>query len=87
MVILLDNHESHIGVKTLNFAKDNCIIMLSFPPQCSNTLQPLDRSVFGPLQKYFSAAQDAWMRKNPGKSMTIYDLHSIAQDIVGQKLH
>ena len=47
VLLLLDNHDSHISIDTLNFAKDNGIVMLSFPPHCSHKLQPLDRSVSG----------------------------------------
>ena len=31
--------------------------MLSFPPHCSHKLQPLDRSVFGPLKDFISSIQ------------------------------
>ena len=53
---------------------------LSFPPHCSHKLQPLDRTVFGPFKKYVSMSQDNWMRNNPGKTMTIYDLPGIARE-------
>ena len=80
VLLLLDNHHSHLGIETLNFAKANGIIMLSFPPHCSHKLQPLDRTVFGPFKKYVSMSQDNWMRNNPGKTMTIYDLPGIARE-------
>lgn len=54
--------------------------MLSFPPHCSHKLQPLDVSVFGPFKKYSAAAQDAWLRNNPGKTLTIYDIPKIVAD-------
>lgn len=71
VLLLLDNHKSHLGIETLNFVKENGIVMLSFPPHCSHKLQPLDRSVFGPFKKYASTSQDSLMRNNLGKSMTI----------------
>ena len=77
---LLDNHDSHISIDTLNFAKDNSIVMLSFPPHCSHKLQPLDRSVFGPLKKYINSSQDAWMRNHPVNTMTIYDIPAQAKE-------
>lgn len=76
-LLLLDNHESHLSIKGLNFAKDNGIIMLSFPPHCSHKLQPLDRTVYGPLKRYFNSHADSWMTNNPGKVMTIYNIPSI----------
>lgn len=74
VLLLLDNHDSHISIETLNFAKSNGIVMLSFPPHCSHKLQPLDRSVFGPFKRYVNGTQDAWMRNHPGSTMTIYDI-------------
>lgn len=54
--------------------------MLSFPPHCSHKLQPLDVSVFGPFKRYCAAAQDAWLRNNPGKVLTIYDIPQIVTE-------
>ena len=50
-LLLLDNHSSHISIQALDYCSENGIIMLSFPPHCSHKLQPLDRSVYGPLKK------------------------------------
>ena len=80
VLLLLDNHESHLGIQMINYAKENGVIMLSFPPHCSHKLQPLDRSVFGPLKKLVATYQDSWMRNNPGKTMTIYDVPTIIKD-------
>lgn len=41
VLLLLDNHESRLAFKTINYAKENGIVMLSFPPHCSHRLQPL----------------------------------------------
>ncbi|KAJ8395927.1 hypothetical protein AAFF_G00026350, partial [Aldrovandia affinis] len=76
-LLLLDNHISHMSIDGLNYAKENGIIMVSFPPHCSHRLQPLDRSVYGPLKRHINTACDAWMRNNPGKTMTIYDIPGI----------
>ena len=52
VLLLLDNHCSHLSVNALELARSNCITMLSFPPHCSHKLQPLDISVNGPLKRY-----------------------------------
>lgn len=65
---------SHNG---LNYAKENGIVMLSFPPHCSAPLQTLDMSVYGPLKSHINTASDAWMRTNPGKTMSIYYIPGI----------
>ena len=74
VLLILDNHSSHLNFETLNLAKENGIVMLYFQPHCSHKLHPLDVSVFGPFKKYLSGAQDAWLRYNPGKAITIYDI-------------
>ena len=76
VLMILDNHSSHISIEVLEYAKDHHIIILSFPPHCSHALQPLDRSVFGPLKAYISQAMDNWMRdpQNANKAMTIHIL-------------
>ncbi|CAK1592497.1 unnamed protein product [Parnassius mnemosyne] len=79
ILLVLDNHSSHLSVPTLDLAKENGVVMLSFPPLCSHKLQPLDVSVYGPFKRYLSSAQDAWMRNNAGKNMTIYDIPGIVR--------
>ena len=51
--------------------------MLSFPPHYTHCLQPLDRSIYGPLKKYFNTVADEWHLNNPSKGMTIYDLPAL----------
>ncbi|XP_023942774.1 uncharacterized protein LOC112049208 [Bicyclus anynana] len=79
VLLVLDNHSSHLSVPTLDLAKENGVVMLSFPPHCSHKLQPLDVAVYGPFKRYVSSAQDAWMRNNAGKTMTIYDIPGIVR--------
>lgn len=79
VLLLLDNHETHLSIEGLNYAKNNGVVMLSFPPHCSHKLQPLDRSVFGPLKTFFNAACDGWMKSNPGKTICIYDIPSLVK--------
>jgi len=55
-LLLLDNHESHLSIAVLDYAKTNGVVMLSFPPHCSHRLQPLDRTVFGPFKKFYNVA-------------------------------
>ena len=73
-LVLLDNHESHLSIDVLQYAKDSGIVMLSFPLHCSHKLQPLDRTVYGPLKRYYNAACDGWIVSNKGRTMSIYDI-------------
>lgn len=78
-LLLLDNHDSHLSPEALDYFKDNGVTALSFPPHCSHKLQPLDRSVYGPLKKYVNSACDAWITNNPGRTMSIYDIPQIVK--------
>ncbi|XP_050510821.1 uncharacterized protein LOC126887385 [Diabrotica virgifera virgifera] len=73
-LLILDNHESHFSIETLNLAKDNGVTMLTLPPHCSNKLQPLDVAVHAPFKTYYNSAMDSWMMRNPGRPITIFQI-------------
>src|SRR6218665_1003861 len=77
---LLDNHASHLSVEAIQLAKDSGVVMLSFPPNCSHRMQPIDRSVYGPFKRHISASQASWMRNHPGKPITIYDIPGLVSE-------
>lgn len=62
VLLLLDNHQSHVDIDVVEKAKVNSIVMLSFPPHCTHRLQPLDVGVNGPFKNYCAKAQDYWLR-------------------------
>ena len=76
----MDNHDSHITIDALNVAKENGIILLTFPPHCSHKLQPLDRTIFGPFKHYYTQAANGYMNNHPGCTISI---HNIAE-LVGK---
>ncbi|KAJ8332031.1 hypothetical protein SKAU_G00429850 [Synaphobranchus kaupii] len=76
-LLLLNNHSSHLSLQGIEFCRENGIVLLSFPPHCSHKLQPLDRSVYGPLKRYINTTMDLWLKMHPGRTITIYDLPSI----------
>ncbi|KAB0803043.1 hypothetical protein PPYR_00013 [Photinus pyralis] len=66
VLLILDNHASHLYLPVINFCRDNFITLLSFPPHTSHKLQQLDRGVYGPLKKFYNNSCDQWMKNNPG---------------------
>ena len=79
VLLLLDNHQSHISLDAINYCREHHVTMLSFPPHCSHELQPLDKTVYGPFKTFCNQAADRWCRDatNRGKPMTIHTLPSI----------
>lgn len=53
VLLLLDGHCSHIkSLQLINIARENNVIMLTFPPHTTHRLQFLDVSFMAPLQAY-----------------------------------
>jgi hypothetical protein len=50
-VLICDCHTSHIGVGlTENARKENVVVILKLPSDTSHVLQPMDLSIFMPLE-------------------------------------
>ena len=77
LLLLFDGHRSHISLTLQSWAKERNIILFVLPPHTSHVTQPLDVGVFGPLKKMYYAGCSDYMLKNPGASVTKYDLASL----------
>lgn len=80
VLLLLDNHETHVNISVIDLAKKSGIILLTFHPHTSHKMQPLDRGVFGPFKTYYNEAMNNWMISpgNAGKPVTIYEVAALA---------
>ncbi|XP_065658144.1 uncharacterized protein LOC136082657 [Hydra vulgaris] len=74
LLLIMDNHKTHISIELMDKAKEINVVLLTLPPHCSHKLQPLDRSVFRPLKKFYNSACDSWLKAHPNTPMTIYDI-------------
>ena len=77
IILLMDNHESHCTLDSILYARENGITLVTFPPNCSHRLQPLDVGLMVPFKGKLHVAQHDWMTANPGKVITIHDLASL----------
>ena len=77
VILILDNHDSHISVETVDLSQKNGITLLTPLPHCSHKLQPLDRSVYGPFKTFYNQAANAFMVSHLGKTITIYDVEKL----------
>lgn len=73
-ILIMDNHESHLSIESLDLAKASGVIVLTLHPHTSAKMQPLDVSIFAPFKNYYHSAMDSWMMRNPGQPITIYDV-------------
>ena len=74
VLLIMDNHDSHINLQAIDKAKEMGIVLLTIPPHTSHKLQPLDKTCYGPFKTAINRSFDNWMRSNPGKTITIYEI-------------
>lgn len=79
-LILLDNHSSHVNLRVVDFARQNYIVIVTFPPHCSHKLQPLDVTVYGPFKTRYRIAMNEWLLSNPGRTVTIYQIGQFVKE-------
>ncbi|KAJ8939214.1 hypothetical protein NQ314_011202, partial [Rhamnusium bicolor] len=77
ILLIIDNHQSHISISSLEFCESNGIMLLSLPPHTSGKLQPLDKTVYKSFKSNFNIACNDWMDMNPGKTITIYEISGL----------
>jgi len=80
VLLILDNHESHISLRAWQMCRDNGIVVVSIPPHCSHKCQPLDLTVFGPLKTAYYKRCAEWLKMNPGKRITQYEVAALFGD-------
>lgn len=74
-LLILDNHESHISLTAIDYARANGIVLLTFPPHCSHRLQPLDVGVYSAFKNYYNQqCSNRITVENPGVPLTIYNI-------------
>ena len=51
LLLLFDEHLTHISLSVIKRAMEERIIIIKFPPHVTDVLQPLDVACFGPLKR------------------------------------
>nr|XP_012234647.1 PREDICTED: uncharacterized protein LOC105679296 [Linepithema humile] len=77
ILLILDNHNSHISLNSYNYCKENGIVMLSLVPHTSHRLQPLDVCFFGPFKTAYRKECDEFLKKEALKKISHDDLAEI----------
>ena len=63
-LLILDGHSSHETLAILELALQENIHILSLPPHTTHVLQPLDRTVFGPLNTAYDSVCLEYLSQN-----------------------
>lgn len=85
VLILLDGHTTHSkNLEAINLARQNGIILLQLPGHTTHRLQPLDVSMFKPLQTYYDENVTRWLRSNPGRKVTQFEVTELLAEAYGR---
>ena len=75
VLLVLDGHTTHVkNLKAIELARKENVIMLCLPPHTTHKIQPLDRTLFKPLQIYYDQAAERWLRTHVGRVITPYQV-------------
>lgn len=75
VLLLLDGHNTHTkNIDFIEMARENHTTVIVFPPHCTHRLQPLDVSFMGPFNKYYIRAIEKYLRINPGRAITTFQI-------------
>ena len=78
VLLLLDGHVSHTkNLEAILKARESGVIILSLPPHTTHRLQPLDVSLFKPLQTYYGLEGEKWLRSHAGRCITTYHVSEL----------
>nr|CAH7716946.1 unnamed protein product [Callosobruchus chinensis] len=81
VLLLLDGHTTHCkNLDALNIAREAGVIMIQLPGHTTNRLQPLDRSLFKPMEVYYSQAMEKWLRSNVGRTVSQYQVAALLNE-------
>ncbi|XP_065671711.1 uncharacterized protein LOC136089587 [Hydra vulgaris] len=89
VVLLMDNHASHISIDAIGKAKENDIHLVAFHPHITHKMQPLDGTVFSPFKTHYNNSVTKFMisSENAGKPITIYHIAKLARMAYTKCLH
>lgn len=63
VLLILDGHHTHTrNLDVILAAKENFVTILCLPPHTTHKLQPLDKSVMGPLKKFYNEEVRIFLR-------------------------
>ena len=77
VILILHGHSSHKTLAAVELARNSGVVMISLPPHTTHRVQPLDRTVFGPLKAHYNSECDKWMVSHVGQRISQYDIASL----------
>ena len=73
VILLLDGHASHKTLEAVELCRENGVVLICLPPHSTHQMQPLDKTVYGPLKTSYNTECDRWMLTNPAQRITMFE--------------
>lgn len=78
VVLIFDGHYTHTrNLDVINKARENNISLVCLPPHSTHKIQPLDVAFMGPFKTYYCQEIEKWLRENPGRTISPYQIASL----------
>lgn len=62
ILLILDGHYSHTrNINFIDLARESFVSVLCLPPHSTHKMQPLDKTIMGPLKSYYSEEIRQWL--------------------------
>ena len=62
------------NLELIDLARENGVVLRCLPTHCSHIMQPLDVSFMKPLSTYYDKELEKWLRNNPGRIVTTFQI-------------
>jgi hypothetical protein len=86
-LLIVDGHGSHLTMAFIDYCDRNRILLLIYPPHATQTLQPLDVSMFKPLSTAYSEELSAFIHASQGlSSIAMRDFYLLFQRAWGNTM-
>ena len=77
LLLLLDGHSSHFEPQSIQFAKDNGVVIFCLPPHTTYECQPLDVGLFGPLKRHWQQECHRFYQNNPTRVISKLNFNTV----------
>ena len=75
VILVLVGHYSHTrNLEVITLARENRVDIICLPSHSSHKIQPLDKAFMGPLKTFYCQEIEKWLRSNPGRVVTVYQI-------------
>ena len=72
VILVLDGHASHKTLEAIDICRDKEVVLIFLPPHTTHQMQPLDKTVYGPLKSNYNEECDRWMLKNLAQRISMF---------------